>query len=33
MVLANETDGAVQAEAVAGGDEDEAITGTRWPKG
>ena len=31
MVLANETDGAVQAEAVAGGDEDEAVTGSGGP--
>ena len=31
VVLANETDGAVQAEAVAGGDEDEAVTGRGGP--
>ena len=31
VVFANETDGAVQAEAVTGGDEDEAVTGSGGP--
>ena len=32
LVLAGETDGAVQAEAVAGGDEDQAVTGCGGPR-